>query len=222
MTEIHETAGELEFLLSEQNAMLEEIRRLRSEGLNRLNFFITITSAVVGGLVVLSQLASIPTGFLQHISILALLFLVLIGWGTFEFAISRDIATDSDVRATGRIRRYFIDRNPLLLQYLTWQLHDEPTSWVRDNHSEIRRSAQSILSLVIALITGLIASFLAGDLLLLAVTGIISFIVAYALLGIYARRRYDAACLQANQTSRFPRIKPPSVDKNQESERVVL
>ena len=88
----------VEFLLAEFNQITEETRRLREDGLNRLNFFITLTSSVLAGLVLVSQINVMSAFNLQMVSIGALIFLILMGWSAFRFTISRDINTDLNIR----------------------------------------------------------------------------------------------------------------------------
>ena len=96
-----------EFMLTIYNQITEETRRLRTEGLSRLNFFITITSSVLAGLIVLVQINTANPRNTQFFSVGALIFLILLGWNVFRFSVSRDISTDLNIRATGRINRYF-------------------------------------------------------------------------------------------------------------------
>jgi hypothetical protein len=197
----------VELLMAEYDAMTQEFRRLRSEGLNRLNFFITLTSAVIGGLVLLNQAGPAPSRFIDFASIGSLTFLLLIGLDTFRFAISRDINTDLNLRAIGRIRRFFAHQSPSLEKHLTWQNHDEPTKWVTSNTSGIRRTTQSILSLLFALLVGLIANLVTTDSRVLIAVGVVVFVVT--LLGFrgYASWRYQKATESALKSVRFPRNK---------------
>lgn len=146
----------VEFLLVEFQEIAQETRRIRVEGLSRMNLYITLTSSILAGLILISQIDATSILSFQAISIGAMLFLALIGWNTFQFSISRDINTERNIRATNRIRRFFVDNDPELGLYLTWNTHDEPMSWITHNRSNVRGMAQSILSFVIATMTGLI------------------------------------------------------------------
>lgn len=194
----------VEFLLAEFNQITEETRRLREEGLNRLNFFITLTSSVLAGLVLFSQVNVMSAFNLQLVSIGALIFLILMGWSAFRFTISRDISTDLNIRATGRIRRFFIDRDPLIGSYVTWQQHDEPTRWVTKNTSNLRTTIQSILSLLFALLAGLAANLILGQIFWSIGLGVIGFGAALLLLPFYARKRFETAAKAAESMVRFP------------------
>jgi len=192
------------FLMAEYAELNQEFIRLRSEGLNRLNFFIAITSSVLGGLVLLSQSGKAAGIFLQIVALGALFFLVLIGWDTFRFAISRDISTDQNIRCIGRIRRFFADDYSPIAKHLPWQADDEPTKWVKRNSSGIRRTSQSIISLLLSLIIAVSVSFFTNQPIILGSSGIISFGIAYALLRFYANRRLKKALLSAITERKFP------------------
>lgn len=194
----------VEFLLAEFNQITEETRRLREEGLNRLNFFITLTSSVLAGLVLFSQINVMSLFNLQLVSIGALIFLIMIGWSTFRFTISRDISTDLNIRAAGRIRRFFIDRDPFIGPYVTWQQHDEPTRWVTNNTSNLRTTIQSILAFLFALMAGLTAHLLLGQIMGSIALGIVGFGVALAILLFYARQRFERAANTARTLVSFP------------------
>lgn len=202
---ISQNSNSVEFLIAEYNQISEETRRLRNEGLNRLNFFITVTSSILGGLVLLTQINATSSFILQWISLAALIFLTLIGWNTFRFTISRDINTDLNLRAMGRIRRFFIDHDPPLDAYLTWPATDEPTGWVTRNTSNLRGTTQSILALLLALSAGLIAYLIGGNLFWAGPVGLIGFIISLTSLILYARKRFAVAAKLAQATVRFPK-----------------
>jgi hypothetical protein len=192
------------FLMAEYSELNQEFKRLRGEGLNRLNFFIAITSSVLGGLVLLSQSGKTSGVFLQIVALGALFILVLLGWDTFQFTISRDINTDENLRRIGRIRHFFVDEYPPITKHLPWQIHDDPTSWVTRNTSGIRQTAQSIISLLLTLIVVVSVSFVTSQPMLLGISGVVSFVIVFALLRFYANNRYKRAALSANKDRKFP------------------
>jgi hypothetical protein len=196
--------------LAEYNAISEEIRRTPSEALNRLNFFITRTSGVLGGIALLYQFGPTSIELLKLFSVGALILLILIGLDTFRYLIARDINSDSHVRATARIRRFFADQHPPVEQYLTWQLHDEPTKWVRKNSSGARSTTQSVISVLCALVTGLVASLFSNMLLLSIIITVAGFVVSLLVLHQYAKRNFEQAANAAKQSVRFPTRYPKS------------
>lgn len=195
----------IDFLLAEYAQLNDERRRQREAGLNRLNFFITLTSSVIAGLVAISGFGSISHLQIRLIALGALLFLVVVGWGTFLFSIARDISADNDLRAMARIRRYFIDLDSSIDKYLTWQNHDEPTRYVGSKtQSNIRLVTQLILSILFALAAGTTVSLVANNLLLSVGLGLICLPVTFFLLGNYARRKLQTAQEKARSMIRFP------------------
>jgi len=165
----------IDFLLAEYAQINDERKRQREDGLHRLNFFITLTSSVLGGLVVVSGFGSLSGFQLRLIALGTLVFLIGVGWGTFLFSIARDISADRDIRAVARIRKYFVDANPDLLPYLTWQAHDEPTSYITGRHiSNIRNTIQLILSVLTGLIVGILVTFLTLQLRFWLTIGLVS------------------------------------------------
>jgi len=195
-----------EFMLTIYNQITEETRRLRTEGLSRLNFFITITSSVLAGLIVLAQINTANPRNTQFFSVGALIFLILLGWNVFRFIVSRDISTDLNIRATGRINRYFSDRDPSIREYLTWQDHDEPTPWITNNMSNLRGTAQSILSSLVAVVSGASIFFITDNLIFALIGGVYMFVVALVSLQIYAQQRFKKATERARSQIRFPKI----------------
>ena len=195
----------IEFLLAEYNQISEETRRLRAEGLNRLNFFITLTSSVLGGVVLLSQLNITSVVVVEWIALGTLLFLAVVGWNAFRFTVSRDINTDFNIRATARIRRFFVEHDPQVGPYLTWHYHDEPTGWIVGNTSNLRGTTQLILALLLALTVGLVTYLLVGLIISAVIVGLVGFALALALLIRYARHRFEIARKIAEESVRFSR-----------------
>ncbi|MBK7181263.1 MAG: hypothetical protein IPH82_29470 [Chloroflexi bacterium] len=97
-----------------------------------------------------------------------------------------EIVTDESVRAMARIRRYFVEQDPTILPYLTWMTTDEPTRWVTNNSSKIRRTTQIIVALVFALLAGLVCILFIVRWTIIIGVGIISFVGVYQLLRLYA------------------------------------
>lgn len=150
--------GQVEaFLLKELEMMESEIKRLRGEGQTRLQFLVTITSAVLGSLVALSGVDGIAEAQLRGASIVATFMLYIFALATYEYTIGRDISTDRNARATSRIRRYFLECSPGIIDYLSWQTEDGPTQWVTKDRSRIRTLIMVIAAGLGGLCAGLIA-----------------------------------------------------------------
>jgi len=187
----------VKFLLQEFGQIDTERLRLRGEAVQRLNFFLTLTSAILGGLVLFGQSSSLIR--IDYIVFAALLFLSTIGWQTFDYIIGRDINTDRLLRAGGRIRRYFVKNDPTIQKYLMWQNHDEPSGYITHNTSAIRRTVEAILSFLLAVAVGLLVNFIVQQEVIPFIGGAISFMVFLAGLKIYAFRRFQKAVKEAQE-----------------------
>ncbi len=192
------------FLMAEYSELNEELKRQRDSRLRRLNFFVTITSSVLGGLIIVSGFGSITTVQFHFISLGALFFLLLIGWGTFRYSVERDIKTDEHIRAIARIRHYFVELDPIIKEHLTWQDNDEPTHYIWGRASTIRTTAHVIVSVLCALTVGLIMNLVIKNLPILLAIGLVIFVVAFFGLDNYIKRRFQAAQSDARRAVRFP------------------
>lgn len=197
--------GTFAFLIAEYNEISQETRRLRQEGITRLNFFITITSSILAVLAFLSQNKAIDSIVFQAVAIGVLLLLFFVGLDTFRFTIRRDIHTDLNIRAVARIRRFFAIQNPNIQEHLTWQDHDEPTPWVTNNNSNVRLTAQYILSFICALTTGLILNLTRVNVIVSIIIGVILLIASFIILESYATKQFKYASLEAKKSIKFPR-----------------
>lgn len=205
----------VEFLIAEYNEISQETRRLRHEGIARLNFFITITSSTLAVLAFLSQSQGMADLVFQGAAIGVLLLLFCIGWDTFRFTIRRDEHTDFNRRAIARIRLFFATQDPQIKPYLTWQYHDEPTHWVTRNTSNVRLTAQYILSFICALISGLILNIIGVPPIITTVVGIGILVISFISAQSYAKKRFRIACQEAKASVRFPaRHQTSLIDKS--------
>ncbi len=145
-----------EFLLREYENSNIEWRRVRDGGLNSLKALFTAITIVLGGVGLLFQSNNIPLGSVSYVFITAFGFLTLMGWQTHQYMIARIINTDQNTRAMARIRRYFLDHDPEIEQYLTWQTDDSPTRFL------ISKIGIAIIAkfLFSALISGMLVSII--------------------------------------------------------------
>jgi len=193
------------FLLAEFANVESERLRLKSEAIQRLNFFLTVTSAVLGGLLLFTQFKSTINVKFEYVAIIALGFLSIIGWQTFRFVVQRDINTDLILRAGGRIRRFFVDNDPAIKPYLMWEDHDEPTGYVLKNDSAIRRTNQTTLALLLSLMVGIIVSLFLDGLLIFSVVGLFSFVGMLMGLEAFAGRRFRKIAFKAQDEILHPK-----------------
>lgn len=209
-TEDHEQS--VRFLLEQFKQIDAERMRLRGEAVQRLNFFLTLTSAILGGLVLLGSPNN--SARTDYISLAALTFLSIIGWYTFHYIVSRDINTDSLLRANGRIRRYFVDRDESIQDYLIWQAHDEPTPYITKNNSTIRRTVQAVLSFLLAFTVSLLTSLSGRTAVVTVMVGIGAFLLLLVGLELYAAKLFRNAVKQAHLQVKFARSSPPSTPRD--------
>jgi hypothetical protein len=203
MTEEQASPG-IEFLIAEYQEIAQDFRRKREEGPQRLNFLITLTTSFAGGILVISELGSISTMTLQLVALGALCFLAIIAWETFDFTISRDVATDYNVRAMARIRIYFVERNPDFKNHLSWQTHDDPSYWITVNQSNTRTTTQTIFSLLCGAFLAIALNLIFDNLIVSAIIGLIFTAIVWALLLRYSNKRLAKAHESALRQTRFP------------------
>lgn len=194
----------IDFLLVEYNLHYEEKKRNNEVGSTRLNFFITLTSSVLGGLVVIGGVGVFTVEQIQVIAILALLFLSVVGWGTLRSIVQRSISLDKAIRAMARIRAYFTHLDPSLKKYLTWPDVDEPTSHIGVYRSTVRTTAHTILSILGAMAIGLSVNLLVQQPGLALLAGAITLVMIFFVTDLYIVRQFKHAQLKAEKEIRFP------------------
>jgi hypothetical protein len=108
--------------------MLEEYKRLHELGMasinrseQRVNFFITISSAIVGVLIVLSQTAILSTKVVLAVIVGALAVLLTFGVTTLNRVISGSVERRAYDKLSARIQDYFAISDPHVAAYLEFQ-----------------------------------------------------------------------------------------------------
>jgi len=199
----------IDFLLAEYNKLHDELNRLRDEGMKRLNFFITMTTSVLGGLVILGGWKVISVTQFHLIAIVALLFLLIVGWGVFRFSIYRDIDIDFQLRSIARIRRYFITLDPNMHRFLSEEkIDDEPTRYITgENVSSFRTTTHTIISLFFSAIAGLIVNIFMDNIITSIVTGLVGFILVFFAIDNYIKNMLKKALENAKNSIQFPKDK---------------
>ena len=205
------------FMVAEHSQIFEEFRRVRTEGVRRLNFFVTLSTGVLGGLVFLTQFSSLSLMELQILGILSISLLTLLGWDIFRYLISREISSDFNMRSMGLIRRFFIEHNPEIADYLLWNTSDEPSFFLKRERSlsSIITTMVYFLGVMVALNIGIIMSiFLSQMEIIIAVGGVI-LIISISLLRIHAKKRIKNAYTNALESSKFPPLSQDTDDEIQ-------
>lgn len=201
------------FLLEEYKHLAESFLHNEELGERRVNFFITLTTAVMGALVALSEALD---GELDPIFVFfGLVAILLFGVVTLMRIIRRNLITHEYLRILGRIRRYFADRDPKIQLYLPYPPYDDQPQRKREWKGWKR--CYTIFSLgsgglaeIVALVNSLIvAAFCA----LLAISfsrwitvlsGLVGFATAWICQFIYIKDRYDKGRPKKDEI-KFPR-----------------
>ena len=211
MTE-EQTSSGTEFLIAEYQEIYLDHRRKREEGFQRLNFLITLTTTILGGLSVLFQLGSLSEIGFQLIALGATFFLIIVAWGTYDFTIYRDIYADKGLRAAARIRQYFLKQSPEIYPHLSWELNDEPTFFLKNNLSSIRRTTQIIFAFLCGLFIAIVVNLIGRNLTVTSISGTLVAVAVWAILLAYTKSQLTKASLSAMSEVRFPRL----IDDSQE------
>jgi hypothetical protein len=115
-----------DFLLAEYQHLMNSFWQSEEVGESRVNFFITLTTAVITALVAIGG-NGIPVqdGEVDPIFFWALVASLLFGVVTLGRIIHRNLESHKYLRAANRIRRYFADRDQAILRYLYYGPYDD-------------------------------------------------------------------------------------------------
>lgn len=119
-----------DFLIAEYNQLSEAFLNNEELGERRVNFFITLTTAVIGAFVAIWKVSDVKVD--KIFFLFGLFALLLFGIISLVRIIRRNLATDKYLRALGRIRRYFADEDPKKKPFLLFPLYDDKsrkTEW---------------------------------------------------------------------------------------------
>ena len=152
---------------SSQSILLEEYRALhgdyiqqRSEGITRMNFFITALSVVLGGVLIFASKTNATTfPYFSLVLLAALLILATIGLDVDSFLIQRNIDIDRDIRGMARVRNYFVNLDPGLKIFLVNDIYDTPTDHLVVKGSGMRRSAEIIVGFLIGIALTVLSTY---------------------------------------------------------------
>ena len=140
-----------QYLVAELDALTQRALHFEQALMNKINFYLVVVTAILGGLILLSQTNAI-TGFLLPIAILVCLFLHLMGWITLSQGLGLSYITIAMYRRSGRIRQWFVDHEPTLAPYTPFSHGDDRPPFYA-NYAPLR-NIESILLLVNAAIAG--------------------------------------------------------------------
>jgi hypothetical protein len=200
-----ENSSSERFLIEEYQMLRERFHNMRTEGINRINLLFTVTSAVLGGVLLFdSKNSSFSPGFFQLILLIMLLILAAVGYDIYLFLIARDRVSDRVERGMARIRRYFVEKDKDLEKYLVYTTYDNPTTYLSRSNAGLRRTVQIIESFIVTLISCLIANMFVLPYRYLILTGISIFILTFTALLLNARRLLKQELKLSAKYMKFP------------------
>lgn len=195
------------FLLEEYKSLQESFLRNEELGERRVNFFITLTTAVIGALAAIWKVSN--DGIDRIFFFLGLVLVFLFGIVTLVRIIRRNLVTHEYLRALGRIRRYFADTDSAIQRFLAYPPYDDrpqrEKKW-KDVLSLGTGGLAEMVSLVNSLIlAGIFA--LAGQCRpwwVLVLLGFLGFMAAWIGQFWYVMYRYDKEKKEIEKTIKFP------------------
>ena len=115
-----------DFMLEEYKHHFAEFERSEEIGEHRVNFFITLVTAVFGALgVLVFENGDFDINKYYLIINAALLAILLFGILTLARMIRRNLVSHEELRAMGRIRRYFVEKDPYIKDFLYYKPRDD-------------------------------------------------------------------------------------------------
>lgn len=199
------------FLLEEYRYLTESFLRNEELGERRVNFFITLTTAVIGGLAAIWKVSD--GGVDPKLIGFGLVAVLLFGIITLVRIIRRNLVTDEYLRGLGRIRKYFADRDPkrdpeiqLFLPYPPYDDKARTKEW-KDILSPGTGGLVEMVALVNSFILAALFMLLAHyrPWWVIVPLGLIGFVVAWFYQFVYVMYRYDRQKKKIKQEIKFPR-----------------
>ncbi len=191
-----------EFMLKEYEHHMKEFERSEEVGEHRVNFFITLVTAVSGALGVLlfeGDDLNVAEEEINLILITVFLVLLIFGFLTLVRMVHRNLVSHKELRAMGRIRRYFVERDPDINKYLQYSPRDDKPvrkkKW-RDIASMgtggLVETVMLVNAFLAAVLTVQISKYFGDPLNSHFITvGISGFLFAWTLQFIFVKVRYD-------------------------------
>jgi len=115
----------VEFLLAEYQNNRDAFWRNEELGERRVNFFLTLTTAVMAALAIREKGILASGGNVDPIVFYGLGAVLLFGVVTLARIIRRNLVSHEYLRAVARIRRYFTDRDQQILRHLYYKPYDD-------------------------------------------------------------------------------------------------
>jgi hypothetical protein len=196
--------GSQAILLEEYQALHEDYLHQRSEGVTRVNFYITAMSVILGGTLVFGSSDNpLIIVYLRPVLISATILLFVIGRDVYHYLVQRDLATDRAIRGMARVRHYFVKSDPSLKEHFINNVYDTPSGYLVAKNSGMRRTTEMILGFLLGIALAVVSSYFFTDIFLCFVVGAFSSIITALAFEMMARKKLDKALQKAEKDIRF-------------------
>lgn len=198
----------VDFLLAEYQSQREAFWHNEELGERRVNFFITLTTAVIAALAIREKGILASGGKVDTIFFYGLGAVLLFGVVTLVRIIRRNLVSHEYLRAVARIRRYFTDRDQQILRHLYYKPYDDRPQRKKE-WNEIFSLGTGGLVETVALVNSLIVAALCALFVLsysgwiIGLFGLVGFIAAWIVQFVYVKYRYDKGRPMADEIE-FP------------------
>ena len=122
------------------------------EGIDKINFYLVIVTAAIGGLILASNIPEIKV-FLLPIASVLLLVLFIMGWVIYLQGLDLNANSIFMYRRMGRIRQWFLEEEPNLYPYLPFNSGDDKPRFY-EKHARLR-AVDSILVVINAILAAM-------------------------------------------------------------------
>ncbi len=205
----NESRNSSDFVLTEYQSHREAFWKSEELGERRVNFFISLTTAILAALAIREKGILAPGDRVDPIFFYGLGALVLFGFVTLMRIIRRNLVSHEQLRALGRIRKYFVDRDQQIKDYLFYEPCDDRPQRKKE-WNQIFSLGTGGLAETVALVNSLIVASIIALFVysqhgwIVGLFGIGAFITAWVLQFIYVKYRYEKERPKKDEI-RFPR-----------------
>ena len=204
-------AQSTDFMVAEFNAIQQRAVQKEQSRSTATNLFLIIVAAALAGLPGILQLVSaalipIMLGFV-------LTFIFTAGCATLEYSINESVVAILLHRRAGRIRRWFVEQNPIIEGYMPFEPSDDkPAIYIRDLHFRGTDSVAFIINIAsAALLASLPLSYISWP---FAVVGaIITAGATWWTQNAYTARKLKRAEVEVQHRIKFPLTKQSNVQQ---------
>jgi hypothetical protein len=198
----------VDFLLAEYQSHRDAFWHNEELGERRVDFFITLTTAVTAALAIREKGILASGSKVDPIFFYGLGAVLLFGFVTLVRIVRRNLVGHEHLRAIGRIRRYFADRDPQILRHLYYKPYDDrPQRGKGWNElfsmgtGGLVETVSLVNSLIVAALCALSVLFYPGW--IVGLSGLIGFVAVWIVQFAYVKVRYDKGRPKADEIE-FP------------------